>query len=155
VFKLPLKETQSYNVEFNEETVVVNYPSERTTIGIELTSKDDPDLKVCYPVQHDVIFANYYGKESEVFPRVANNLTYSTQDFDDPHINDPTYFLSNPILTNMVHIQNGFAVVSSDHRLLVFNISASNKSKTGYNVEKILETTFDFLRPEAYEHVVP
>lgn len=54
---------------------------------------------------------------------VSHDQVQTADDFSyDPHRNDPGYFLSNPILVNMVHTKLGIAAVTSDHKLIVMNI---------------------------------
>lgn len=80
------------------------------------------------------------------------NATYETQTH---HANDPSYFLSQPVLLKMIRIDSRFAAVSSDHKILIHQVIEDNFTRTGFRVVPMFEASFQHLRAQAEEHFVP
>jgi hypothetical protein len=55
----------------------------------------------------------------------------------------------------MVHVTNGFVGVTTNHQLIIFNVSESKESKTGFTTTKTDVVNFGFLRPAANETEIP
>lgn len=108
VFTMNLTEyPEKFNLKVWESLSIKEFNANDNTIGMRLTHLDDYSEGLCITKHQGMVFDDYSRHTTRVFtPRYKPS---------DVHPNDPSYFLSIPLLVNMVHITNGFAMVSSDH----------------------------------------
>ncbi|CAD8178541.1 unnamed protein product [Paramecium octaurelia] len=124
-----------------------NFENAEYAINIELKKNSTSTKDICFSKQSTIYFGDY-----ESHHKVIYNSTLNP---DEEHANDPSYYLSSPIMINMVHTKQGLAIVTSDHTLLNYKVIQNYSSKTGFSTQLLSTVDFKSLRKHATELEVP
>ncbi|CAD8100552.1 unnamed protein product [Paramecium sonneborni] len=120
-----------------------NFENAEYAINIELKKNSLNKNDICFSKQSTIQFGDY-----ESHHKVIYN---STINLDQEHANDPSYYLSTPIMINMVHIKQGLAIVTSDHTLLIYKVNQNFSSKTGFSTQLLSNIDYKYLRNNTTE----
>ncbi|CAD8118683.1 unnamed protein product [Paramecium sonneborni] len=126
---------------------ITNFENAEYAINIELKGNNSYPWDICFSQQGSIDFANYENHHTIIYN--------ATHDPDEEHANDPSYYLSTPILVNMVNTNKSILIVTSDHSLLNYNVTQDRFSRVGFQTKLIQEYDYDFLRSGATEAEVP
>lgn len=83
-------------------------------VNVELVGNNSHPWDVCFAKQGSIQFAEYENHHKIIF-----NATHNP---DEEHANDPSYYLSTPIMVNMAITRKGLLIVTSDHTLLNYEV---------------------------------
>lgn len=123
-------------------------------MGVALQQLEGSHGDVCGVHETEVQFADpaYLGTRIiQGSPPNYGSGALSPSDFgqDDPHRNDPGYFLANPELVTMVNTRAGVVVLRSDYTLVLMEIRANRLSRSGYMVMPRMHISFRDLAANA------
>ncbi|CAK60178.1 unnamed protein product (macronuclear) [Paramecium tetraurelia] len=126
---------------------ITDFENAEFAINIELQGNNSQPWDICFSQQGSIEFADYENHHTLIY-----NATHNP---DEEHANDPSYYLSTPILVNMVKTNQGLMIATSDHTLLNYNITQDPQSIVGFKTQLLQEYDYDYLRSEATEAEVP
>ncbi|CAD8196986.1 unnamed protein product [Paramecium octaurelia] len=126
---------------------ITDFDNAEFAINIELHGNNSYPWDICFSKQGSVEFGEYENHHTVIY-----NATHNP---DQEHANDPSYYLSTPILVNMVITKQGLLIATSDHTLLNYNVTQDPQSQVGFKTQLLQEYDYDSLRSEATEAEVP